>query len=109
SVGTPFVLVRASDYDQPADIPIGSIGFIAAGSQASESFVQVASVATIGTDPIIFQQYSVTYPLSMGNGGTGVSLSPTANNLVYSTASEMALLATANNAVLVTSAAGVPS
>ena len=66
-------------------------------------------VITVGTDPIIWVAFSQTYPLSMGNGGTGASLTPTVNNLVYSTASNLALLATANSGVLVTSAGGVPS
>jgi len=41
--------------------------------------------------------------------GTGANLTPTANDLVYSTSSSLALLPTANNGVLVTSNLGVPS
>lgn len=48
-------------------------------------------------------------PVAMANGGTNANLTATNNNLVYSTASALALLATANNGVLVTDGSGVPS
>lgn len=106
----PFVLTRSTDYDAVPEISAGNIIFVLGGaSYTNASFVETAVVVVIGTSPILFQQFSQTFPLSMGNGGTGASLTPTVNNLVYSTASEMALLATANNGVLVTSAGGVPS
>lgn len=47
--------------------------------------------------------------IPMAYGGTNANLTATVNNLVYSTASAMALLPTANNGVLVTSNLGVPS
>lgn len=50
-----------------------------------------------------------TGQLSLARGGTNANLTATANNLVYSTASALALLATANSGALVTSAGGVPS
>ena len=110
SVSTPFILTRATDFDSPAEILPGSITFIQEGTLYGDtSFVETEIVSTVGTDPILFIQFSQTYPLSMGNGGTGANLTPTANGLVYSTASNLALLATANNGVLVTSAVGVPS
>ncbi len=47
--------------------------------------------------------------LALANGGTNANLTATVNNLVYSTTSAMALLATANNAILNTNGSGVPS
>lgn len=48
-------------------------------------------------------------PLDLGRGGTSASLTATNNNLVYSTSSELALLATANDSLLVTNGSGVPA
>ena len=110
SAGTPYILTRTTDYDTTAQIKPGTIVFIQDGATYNDvSFVQTEVVTTIGTSPIVFVQFSQQYPLSMGNGGTGASITPVVNNLVYSTASNLALLATANNGVLVTSAGGVPS
>jgi hypothetical protein len=50
-----------------------------------------------------------TFPISMVQGGTGASLVPSINCLVYSTAAALALLPTVDSGVLVTSNTGVPS
>lgn len=47
--------------------------------------------------------------VGLAYGGTNANLTASANGLIYSTASAMAILATANNGVLVTSGAGIPS
>jgi hypothetical protein len=47
--------------------------------------------------------------LDLAHGGTNAALVASANSLVYSTATQFALLASANNGVLITSGAGVPS
>jgi hypothetical protein len=47
--------------------------------------------------------------LSMSRGGTNANLTASNNRLVYSTASALALLATANDAVLATDSGGAPS
>jgi hypothetical protein len=47
-----------------------------------------------------------TFPLPMPLGGTGAELTPTANSLVFSTATEMELLPSENNAVLTANATG---
>jgi hypothetical protein len=110
SAGTPYILTRATDFDTSAEILPGSIVFIQSGNTyADTSFVETEPVVTVGTSPILFIQFSQQYPLSMGNGGTGASITPVVNNLVYSTASNLALLATLASGVLVTSAGGVPS
>jgi hypothetical protein len=56
-----------------------------------------------------YAQSGLNLPVSLANGGTNASLTASANGLVYSTASALAILATANSGVLVTSAGGVPS
>lgn len=110
SAGTPFILTRATDYDTPAKIQAGSIVFILTGTTfANTSFVETSPVVTVGSSPIIFVQFSQTYPLSMGNGGTGANLTPSNGSIVYSTASAMALLATIANGVLRTDSGGIPS
>jgi hypothetical protein len=47
--------------------------------------------------------------LPMSKGGSSSSLTPSANSLVYSSASGMALLATVNSAFLLTNGSGVPA
>lgn len=54
-------------------------------------------------------QGSLTLPLSLAQGGTNADLTASADSLVYCTASQLQLLATANSSVLVTSSGGVPS
>lgn len=110
SVSLPFILTRATDFDTSAEILPGSITFIQEGTLYGDtSFVETEIVPTVGTSPILFIQFSQTYPLSMGNGGTGANIAPVVNSLVVSGASAMALIAPANNSVLVYSAGGVPS
>lgn len=110
SAGTPFVLTRATDFDSPAEIQPGSIIFIQDGAtQADTSFVETETVISVGTSPILFTQFSQQYPLSMGNGGTGTSLMPVNNSLVYTNATNMTLLAPQNSMVLTSSAAGLPT
>lgn len=110
SVSTPYVLTRSTDFDSSAEILPGSIIFITDGSTyANVSFVQTEVVLTVGTDPIVFVQFSASYPLSMGNGGTGNVLIPSNGKLVYSTATNLALLNTTADGVLVTDLSGIPS
>lgn len=110
SVSLPFILTRATDFDSPAEILPGSITFIQEGTLYGDtSFVETEIVTAVGTDPVLFIQFSQTYPLSMGNGGTGANIAPVANSLVYSGASTLALLAPQNSMVLTSSVAGVPT
>lgn len=110
SVSTQFVLTRATDFDQPTEILPGSILFIQTGTLfAATSFVETEIVTTVGTSPILFTQFSQQYPLSMGNGGTGASITPVANSIVMTNASTMALVAPANSSVFVSGAGGVPA
>lgn len=59
SGGTPFILTRSTDFDTPAEIPAGAWTIIVNGAtQSTSSWVQTATVAAIGTDPITFTQFS---------------------------------------------------
>jgi hypothetical protein len=65
------------------------------------------NVKTTGTPT--FSTLTLSNPLGVTNGGTGLS-STTANNILYSSASNtISQIATANDGVLITSGAGVPS
>lgn len=62
---TNWVLTRAVDFDTPAEIQPGSFVAIDTGTTlAVTSFLQTATVTTVGTDPITFSQftYGTTFP-----------------------------------------------
>ncbi len=105
-----WVLTRALDYNESAEIMPGDLVIITAGSTLTNSgWLQTAIVVTIGTDPITFVQFSASLPVPVTSGGTGLT-STTINQILYSSAANtIAGLATANYGVLVTSATGVPS
>lgn len=111
---TNWVLTRTTDYDlAPSQIFPGNLVIITAGTvNADTSWLQTATVNTIGTDSISFIQFTttpLTLPLGVTSGGTGLG-STTANQLLYSSAtSTIAGLATANSSVLATNGSGVPA
>ncbi len=56
-----WILTRATDYDQPAEINPGDIVPVTTGStQANTAWLQTSFITTIGTDAITFQQYQST-------------------------------------------------
>lgn len=57
-----WVLTRATDYDQaPAEIDPGNLVIVNSGTtQAVTSWMQTATVAVIGTDPILFSQFTAS-------------------------------------------------
>lgn len=60
SGATNWVLTRATDYDQPAEINPGDLVPVASGTvNAGTSWLQTATVTTIGTDPIIFIPFTL--------------------------------------------------
>jgi hypothetical protein len=77
---TPWVLTRATDFDTAAEIAGGDFTFVDAGSTlANTGWVNIDEVTIVGTDPIVFQQFSGagTYTASngvllTGNNFTGV-------------------------------------
>ncbi len=54
-----WILTRATDYDQPAEIQPGDLVIINNGTaNGGASFIETASVSAIGTDPILFSQFT---------------------------------------------------
>jgi hypothetical protein len=70
--------VRAADYDSPAEIQGGDFTFVTGGTLYNSSgWVQTDAVTTLGTDPIVFTQFSGAGTYVAGNGLslTGTSFS----------------------------------
>lgn len=74
---TVFVLTRATDFDQTADIDIGDSVFVTNGTvNASTTWVQNGTQSpVIGTDPITFSQIAGPGAITSGNGITVTGLS----------------------------------
>ncbi len=109
NVGTGnFVVggVGASTYWVGSGVTTGTIT-LGSSSQTGKIFLPKfsAGVMAIESDASI----STAAQLPLSKGGTNANLTATVNNLVYSSASAFALLATANDGVLVTDGGGVPS
>jgi hypothetical protein len=63
--------VRAADFNTPTEIVPGDFTFVSSGTLYDNTgWVQVATVTTVGTDPIIFEQFSGAGTYSAGNGLT---------------------------------------
>ena len=74
SGATNWVLTRATDFDTPAEIQPGDLVILTGGTtQTNSSWLQTATVITIGTDDIAFIQFSASVPVSVSNGGTGLT------------------------------------
>lgn len=53
-----WVLTRATDYDTPAEIQPGDFVLVTSGTvNSGTAWIQTATVATVGTDPILFTQF----------------------------------------------------
>jgi hypothetical protein len=64
-------LVRASDYDSAAEIQAGDFVFVSGGSTyVATGWVQRNNVSTLGTDPIVWDQFSGAGTYTAGNGLT---------------------------------------
>ncbi len=69
---TNWVLTRATDYDTAAEINPGDLVVINTGTtQTGSSWLQTATVATVGTDAISFSQFTAALPVGVAFGGTG--------------------------------------
>ena len=69
SGSTNWVLTRATDFDTAAEIAGGDFTFVDAGSTlANTGWVNVDEVTTVGTDPIVFQQFSGAGTYTASNG-----------------------------------------
>lgn len=59
SIVTNWVLTRATDYDTPAEIRPGDFLIVTSGTiAANTAWIQEDTVVVIGTDPIMFVQFS---------------------------------------------------
>ena len=64
-----WVLTRATDFDTAAEIAGGDFTFVDAGSTlANTGWVNVDEVNTVGTDPIVWQQFSGAGTYTASNG-----------------------------------------
>jgi hypothetical protein len=62
---------RAEDYDTAAEIQAGDFVFVSSGTlYSSTGWVQENAVTTLGTDPIVWDQFSGAGTYSAGNGLT---------------------------------------
>lgn len=94
SGATNWVLTRATDFDTPGEISPGDLVIVTSGTtQSSSSWLQTQTVATIGTDAILFIQFSASVPVTLANGGTSASLTASTGGIVYSTSGALAILA----------------
>ncbi len=60
-VSNPVVLTRAADYDEPSEIVPGTLFPILLGTvNANSSWLESATVSSIGTDPIVFSQFTAS-------------------------------------------------
>lgn len=63
--------VRATDFDAPAEIDGGDFVFVTGGTLYDNTgWVQVNTVGTVGSDPIVFTQFSGAGTFTAGNGLT---------------------------------------
>lgn len=65
------VLTRATDFDTPTEIASGDFTFVTYGTlYANTGWVQIDPVTTVGTDPIVWQQFSGAGTYTAGTGLT---------------------------------------
>lgn len=81
SGSTNWVLTRATDFDTATEIAGGDFTFVDNGSTlANTGWVNVDEVNTVGTDPIVFQQFSGAGTYTASNGvlltGTNFTFEP---------------------------------
>jgi hypothetical protein len=66
SGATPWILTRATDFDQTSEIQAGDFILINTGTvNASTAWIETATVTTIGTDAINFSQFGATNVVSV--------------------------------------------
>ena len=87
-----WVLTRATDFDTPAEIQPGDIVPVQSGTvYGNTTWLQTATVVTIGTDPIVFSQFSYNIQ-PLNKGGTSANLTASNGGIFYSTATAGAIL-----------------
>jgi len=83
-VDSSTVLTRAADYNSVPEVEAGDFIFVQDGDTYNDSgWVQTTSVTTIGTDPILFTQFSGagTYQAGSGLTLTGTVFSVNVDNI----------------------------
>lgn len=70
SIAIPWQLTRATFYDNNLEITNRSYLYIGHGTQAGSPWIQTNSVIAIGTDPIAFAPYNITF-VTFSSDGTG--------------------------------------
>lgn len=69
SISTNWVLTRATDFDTSAEIQGGDFVFVTGGtSYDNTGWVQTATGVTVGTTPIVWQQFSGAGTYTASNG-----------------------------------------
>jgi hypothetical protein len=89
TVSTNWVLTRATDFDTAAEIAGGDFTFVDTGTTLADTgWVCVNEVTTVGTDPVVFSQFSGAGTYIAGDGltltgntfavgaGTGITVGP---------------------------------
>lgn len=96
-------LTRASDFDSVAEIAGGDFVFVTGGNTYDNTgWVQTETVTTLGTDPILWQQFSGagTYSAGTGLALDGTVFSNTGVLSLSGTASEIDVSASSGNITL---------
>lgn len=95
---TNWVMTRATDYDQAADIVQYGVVLVNQGAVSASLLYQETGAGpwTMGTTAITFALYTtptLTVPVLLSQGGTSASLTASNGGIFYSTASAGAILA----------------
>jgi hypothetical protein len=95
------VLTRATDFDTSTEIASGDFTFVSNGTAyANTGWVQTQAVTTIGTDPIVWQQFSGAGTYTAGTGltllGSQFSITNTGVTAAAYGAADKTLTATVN-------------
>lgn len=91
SVSTPFILTRATDFDQSAETVPGSFVFVTNGDTLNNTgwVMSAAGPITLDTSDIIWSQFSGTGQIDAGAGltktGNQINVVGTANRIVANT------------------------
>lgn len=98
SASSNWVLIRALDYNQAADIVQYGVMLVNAGTVNQSTLYQEVSPGPflMGTTAITFARFqagAISLPVSLANGGTGASLTASNGGIFYSNASTGVILA----------------